>query len=80
MGMNRHTDINKIVFKKQAWKAMIINGANCSQDISLSICIQKIISLRVHFCVIKQNVRIFSKFYENHRKVLHIFDEQYLSR
>ena len=29
MGMNRPTDITKIVFQKQAWKAMIINGENC---------------------------------------------------
>ena len=38
MGMNRHTDIKKIVFKKQA---IIINGDNCSKYISLSICVKK---------------------------------------
>ena len=41
MGMNGHTDINKIVFKKQALKAMIINDENCSKYISLSICVKK---------------------------------------
>ena len=41
MGMNRHTDIKKFVFQKQAWKAMIINGVNCSKYISLSICVKK---------------------------------------
>ena len=41
MGMNRHTDIKKIVFQKQAWKRMKINGGNCSKYISLSICVKK---------------------------------------
>ena len=54
MRMNWHTDMKKIVFKKQAWKAMIINGEICSKYISLSICVKKIIFLRSHFCVIKQ--------------------------
>ena len=40
MGMYRHTDIKKIVLRKQAWKAMIINGGNCSKYISLSICVK----------------------------------------
>ena len=56
MGMNRHTDIKKILFQKQAWKAMIINHENCSKHISLSICVKKIIFLIAHFCVIKQNI------------------------
>ena len=56
MGFNRHTDIKKIVFKKQAGKAMIINGGNCSKCIPLSICVKKIFFLRAHFCVIKQNL------------------------
>ena len=57
IGMNRHTDITKkIVFKKQAWKAMIINAEICLKYISLSISVKIIISLRSHFCVIKQNL------------------------
>ena len=49
-------DIKKIVFKNQTWKAMIINGENFSKYISLSICVNKIIFIRAHFCVIKQNL------------------------
>ena len=36
--------------------AIIINDGNCSKYISLSICVKKIIFLRAHFCVIKQNL------------------------
>ena len=49
MGMNRHINIKKIVFQKQAWKAMIINGENCSKWIFYHF-------LRAHFFVIKQNL------------------------
>ena len=44
---------------------MIINGGNCSKYIYLLICVKKIIFIRAHFCVIKQNfeniVPIFGK-------------------
>ena len=55
MAMNRHTDIQQIVFQKQAWKAMIINDENCSKYISLSIWVKKN-CLRANFCAIKQNL------------------------
>ena len=35
-----HTDIKKRILKL-AWKAIIINGGNCSKYISLSICVKK---------------------------------------
>ena len=31
MRMKRHTDIKKNRISKEAWKAMIINGENCSK-------------------------------------------------
>ena len=40
---------------------MIINGENCSKYISLSICLNKIIFPRGHFCVIKQNLKNIGK-------------------
>ena len=72
MGMNRHTDIKKIVFQKQAWKAMIINGENYSKYISLSICLKKIIFYELNFVLLRKIWRILSKFYENHRNELHL--------
>ena len=51
----------KILFKTQAWKAIIINGGKCSKYISLSICIKKNF-LWAHFCVIKQNLENIVEF------------------
>ena len=72
MGMNRHTDIKKMVFKKQAWKVTIINVENCSKYISLSICVKKLFFNELIFMLLRKIWRILSKFYENLRKELQI--------
>ena len=71
MAMNRHTDIKNRILKTR----MEIYNNKRRKLLKIHFFInlrKKIIFLRDHFCFIKQNLRILSNFYKNHRKELHI--------